>query len=345
MAAISSRLAGSGFAALRSSQTVLGSPLRCLTTTLYSLSSTLTTAHQGSHSKPSSNGRANTAIHVPGNRLHYSTTTITKPSTTTELIRDTHFLQLILKLFGGEYGGYCVDERNFMLNLTPRDRERLGVEAMPWWFAAANHRAQLEVLATLLGLKPCMMYHTAGTDPAPVYDRLVTTALQPRFEEFRLDQYGFVLRKITHDIKIESQDDWRNTWVLADTRSPQWDLVKRIFFTPSNEYHKSSATARALGYPVLEHLGGPLTTRYVYVDVVATRNLARVTGGQMSQVMGFDYWASDHPEQYEHSLQHFGMYQRRLAKFGVELELVIVSDSKAHHVKLYDSSRGVLKRL
>jgi hypothetical protein len=187
------------------------------------------------------------------------------------------------------------------------------------------------------------MYHTSGTDPATVYDRLVRTILLPRFEKFRLDQYGFVLRKITHDIKLESQDDWRNTWVFADTRSPQWDLVNRVFFTPSNQYHKSSATAHALGYPVLEHLGGPLTTRYIYVDVVATRNLARVTGGHVNQVMGFDYWATDHPEQEKHSFQHFNMYERELAKFGVELELVVISDSKVHRVKSHNMSGGVFK--
>jgi hypothetical protein len=346
MAAITHRLGTSGLAVSRSAQPGLRCPSRSLTVRRPALASTLPHQfkrnHQTSPLNPSANNGESAGIYVSNKHIQYSTKA--KIATGKQLARSDEFFRLISHFLGGECGGYCEAERNFMLSLTQQDCKKLDVEGKPWWFAAANHRTYLDILATLIGLKPCALHHTAATDPAPVFDRLVTTTLLPMFNELQLEQYGFVFRKVTHDIKLDTHDDLRNAWVLADTRSSEWELVNDIFFTSNVRYHKSSATAKALGYPVFEQLRGPLTTRYMYLDVGATRNLAQITGAQVSPVIGFDYWASDHPEQGEHSRHHFELYQGTLAKYGVELELLIISDSSEFHVESHKTLGIICKQ-
>jgi hypothetical protein len=222
------------------------------------------------------------------------------------------------------FSEYLPAERNFNLNLTPEDQQRLGSEGQSPSFAAANFGAQFEMLATLTGKKPCVLIYIQNHDLSPnprfVFDRLARSVLLPLFQKYRLDQYGYIFRKITHDVMVlETGENFCGAWILADNRSKRWKETQNIFLNPEERYHTVSAVGDALGYPVLYALPN-FDTRYVYKDMTYARELEEITREKV-EVLGLDYRASSDPEQERIIHEHFEDYRRIGAKYGREYVL------------------------
>jgi hypothetical protein len=87
----------------------------------------------------------------------------------------------------------------------------LGLENAPYWAAAIRYSTHLEVLVTLEGIKPCVLFQadTRASDAKAVFDRQVKTHVLPWFQKYRLARFGFVLQQIKHDLIIDGSDNWR----------------------------------------------------------------------------------------------------------------------------------------
>jgi hypothetical protein len=213
-------------------------------------------------------------------------------------------------------------EQSIALNLPMEDRLKLGPPSQSPSFMATNCSFQTEIWATLAGIKPCTLFYTPGVDSGqdtkPIFDRLVRTGILPDFEKCCLERYGFDLFKIPHHLHIEETDeDWHNCWVLADCRSEKWGLTKSIFLPANNQYYRIPTVGYALGYPALSASSG-YETRYIYIDMTATRELAERTGSDGGRVIGLDYLASAAKYQVQESLEDFERYRQLGKKYGRE---------------------------
>lgn len=66
---------------------------------------------------------------------------------------------------------------------------------------------------------------------------MVEANVKPLCEELRLKEHEFALEKVT-DVRVRDTFDTYTSlsgaWVLADTRSDQWEKTKGLFFPARN---------------------------------------------------------------------------------------------------------------
>jgi hypothetical protein len=213
-------------------------------------------------------------------------------------------------------------EQEFYSNLSDEDMRKFGLENRSFWAAAIRYSTCIEILATLEGIKPCVLFQTdtKASDSRPVFDKHIKTYVSPWFEQHRLAQSGFVLQRINHDLIIDGSDNWRGFWVFADTRSQNWTSVKDVFFNPKVPFQDSRAVGDALGLPILPIL--PCwDARYTYVDLTTRKKLEKEVGEEVGDLIAHDYVGSKDKVQEEEARAHFEKWREVGAKHGIELEL------------------------
>jgi hypothetical protein len=235
--------------------------------------------------------------------------------------------------------GFGWAEQSIALNLSMEDRLRLGPPNQSPSFIATNCSFQMEVLATLAGIKPCTLFYTPGVDSGqntkPIFDRLVRTGVLPAFRQYSFEGYGFDLFKIPHHLHIEETgEDWHSCWVLADCRSESWSLTKSIFLAATDQRYHIPTVGCALGYPALSALLG-YETRYIYIDMTATRELAERTGSDDGRVIGLNYIASAAKDQIQESREDFERYRQLGKKYGREYAFHYESNPCPEHYLEY----------
>jgi hypothetical protein len=222
------------------------------------------------------------------------------------------------------FDDYRRNEHEHHLNLPDKDMRTLGLENAPYWAAAIRYSTHLEVLVTLEGIKPCVLFQadTRASDAKAVFDRQVKTHVLPWFQKYHLARFGFVLQQIKHDLIIDGSDNWRGVWIFANTRSKEWALVKDVFFNPESPFQDGFAIGDALGLPILPVLPY-YEARYTYVDITARNELKNMVGGNVGDVIAHDYVGSKVNVQEEEARAHFEKWREVAANHGVELELHI----------------------
>jgi hypothetical protein len=223
-----------------------------------------------------------------------------------QLLRNQDFDTVALQVFEA----FATAERNFLLQLSATDRRKIGQEAgdRPW-FAAAHMRSHIEILMTLKGFKPCTLFAFYGDEGILVFERLVRTCLLPLMTQYRLDQYGFILQKIDHDVPTTVHSGFRNGWIFGDTRSGLWSLAEDVFLTPHPGCVRSEADiGLALGYPV-QGAGRKHTDTIWYEDATEQEALKQATGEDVCCVNGFEFWAQDEKETCDMITVHFCIAQ------------------------------------
>jgi hypothetical protein len=276
-------------------------------------------------------------------RKHYTTSIVTKTTSQTRPTSSSASLSTIVKAVDNPtiakqqqlprdsefecrvkqfLGDFTRVEQSIALNLPMEDRLRLGPPNQSSSFIATNYSFNMEILATLAGLKPCTLFHSpgrgSGQNTTPIFDRFVWTAVLPRFQQCNFDRYGFALFRVPHHIRIEETgEDWHNCWVLADCRSENWGRAKSIFLAAQDQRYRMPTVGYALGYPVLSALWG-YETRYIYVDMTATYELAERTRSNVRRVIGVEYYASPISHQMEESRENFERYRQLGQKYGRE---------------------------
>jgi hypothetical protein len=215
-------------------------------------------------------------------------------------------------------------EQAFALSFPLSDQYRRCSTNLSSSLVASNHSFHMEVSNTLNGGKPCVLFNALGVDPAnimtPIFDRLVEKQILSLFKAYGLDKYGFILCKVLHDVHVvETGENWRNSWVLADCRSKAWKTarIQSVFLASQDQHCYISEIGDALGYPVLPTMGG-YGRRYSYIDATATKELARCTGGRLGRVKGLEYLASDTMMQMQESREHFEQFCSVGRKYGRE---------------------------
>jgi hypothetical protein len=231
---------------------------------------------------------------------------VTTNHTVPQLPRNEAFDSNALQVFEA----FATAERNFLLQLSAADRRSIGQEASDsYWSAAAHMRSHIEILMTLKGFKPCTLFAFYGAEGILVFDRLVRTCLQPLMAQYQLDQYGFVLQRINHDVPTTVHSGFRNGWVFGDTRSGLWSLAEDVFLTPHPSCVRSEFdVGLALGYPVQDARRKHTDTIW-YEDATEQEALKEATGEDVCCVNGFEFWAQDEKETCDMITIHFCIAQ------------------------------------
>jgi hypothetical protein len=249
-------------------------------------------------------------------------------TTDPQLLRDKHFDTIVHQFFDS----FATAERTFLLHLSPADRHNLKVEDDPSWAPAAHFRSHIEVLMTLKGLKPCTLYAFFHDEGMLVFDRLVRTCLLPLMSHYRLEEYGFVLQKIDHDIPTTSHKGFRDGWIFGDTRSGLWSHAKDVFLTPHPDCVRSEAdVGLALGYPVRD-LGRKGTVKIWYKDATEQEELRKATGEDVCCVDAFEFWAHDERETCDMITIHIIIAMRIAMSVGRKLKVDFGHHPGAQHV-------------
>jgi hypothetical protein len=130
-------------------------------------------------------------------------------------------------------------------------------------FPLAHLRHHVEVLLTLKGVNPSAVLCKAHHDDSltNVLTGVVLKCLAPLLDAFAIESYGFRLRYLPADVLTAGPRARarRGNWVLADTLSPMWPLVRDLFFKddrPAGRRVPARLVAAALGHPV-DLRGGP----------------------------------------------------------------------------------------
>ncbi|KUI53271.1 hypothetical protein VP1G_00622 [Cytospora mali] len=152
-------------------------------------------------------------------------------------------------------------ERQYLLNLDSELSKKLrsgedGVEVLPDTYPVSHVRHYMEVLFVLKGLKPCTLFflHHHDDSAARSLTGVVVRCLAPALERFDIESYGFTLHYIATDVLTMYQHNYNGAWVLADTESSKWSLVRDVFFKAEPErVVPEQIICSALGYPVKVH--------------------------------------------------------------------------------------------
>ncbi|KAG2445691.1 hypothetical protein HXX76_000299 [Chlamydomonas incerta] len=125
-------------------------------------------------------------------------------------------------------------ELEYMASLPLPLKTLLG-DGDPAHFDADKHHMRLygSVAFVLLGVKPCaLLAHGLSREYT---QGLVEAALLPVAKDFGLASHGFVVEKIQHRLLLDFPEHpgFQGGWVLANTRHPGYDLVRRSFLTPA----------------------------------------------------------------------------------------------------------------
>jgi hypothetical protein len=217
-------------------------------------------------------------------------------------------------------------ERKFYMELPIELGRKLGLEGRPPWAGLVRYSTHFEIILALDGRKPSVLFYTdfgtpsATVDALTVFGKYVETVFLPLFREYELEKYGYIVQKIPHKIIVNGRENWVGAWVLADTRSESWDVVKQVFFDPKDAKHRISITGAALGFPVvpgLEDYG----MRYTMFNETATQELRRIYGPDVEPVFAMEYVASEDDIQIEDSHTYFDWCQAIATKHNIELTL------------------------
>lgn len=154
-------------------------------------------------------------------------------------------------------------EREYLLGLDSEMNEKVRTGAdgklidSSTTFPLAHLRHHVEVLLTLKGVNPsavlCKSHHDDSL--TNVITGVVLKCLVPLLDAFAIESYGFRLRYLPADVLTAGPRARarKGNWVLADTLSPKWPLVRDLFFKddrPAGRRVPARLVAAALGYPV-----------------------------------------------------------------------------------------------
>ncbi|KAJ8075859.1 hypothetical protein PM082_021491 [Marasmius tenuissimus] len=183
----------------------------------------------------------------------------------TPLSRDNNVYRDKMK---AAFNRFRVKERHYLLSLPKAVKRKLKPNA-PHWYFAAHVSYYCEVLFTLGGIKPCVLF-VHGADQE-FTDNLIETCLKPVLEEYNIMAYGFSLTRILHDLPTSAHKGFKNGWVLADLCNPRYPIVERVFLRPYGGRVPEVEVGNALGYPTVR--GNHLVE---YLDDTEREPLARV---------------------------------------------------------------------
>lgn len=220
------------------------------------------------------------------------------------------------------FQGYRERERGFVVDLaTSKDLRNsfFGRDADPRLrlYPACHMRFHLEMLWLLLGAKPCVMFMVNNPEQQAWATHVVLSCLVPVVEEWALEKYGFALRYIGHDVRGPSKN-YKMAWLLADTRSEEWPLIKEIYLRPNGpaKTWTEGEIGRSLGYPSAPTSSDQWETTVAYKDDTERAWLAeRFSGTEVCCVDGMDYHIPKKDE--EGFWQHYVRFGRLAALAGV----------------------------
>ncbi|KAL0568472.1 hypothetical protein V5O48_013504 [Marasmius crinis-equi] len=214
---------------------------------------------------------------------------------TTPLPRDDAYRERMKEAFAT----FRARERNYLLNLSEDVKRRLEPPYTPDWHFAASLSHYCELLFTLAGIKPCVLFYH-GRDQGMV-DQLIETCLRPVLEQFNILAYGFSLARISHDTPTQTHRGFRNGWVFVDLRHRSYPQVERVFLRPYSGRMSETEVGVALGYPTT------LGLEWVeYLDETEGEYLRRMTGApQTCCVIAMEYTCDDDPANGRRVFAHF----------------------------------------
>ncbi|KAI4860364.1 hypothetical protein F4820DRAFT_110632 [Hypoxylon rubiginosum] len=188
----------------------------------------------------------------------------------------------------------------------------------PGWYAASQLRHYFEIFLTLKGKKPCTL---AGMNAGEeLINGMVLQCLAPMMEQFELESYGFTLRYLAHDVLTEQlgHPGFKNSWIFADKQSEKWNSVEDIFLLPHpGQRNREDAIGAALGYP----LPGGETTVWL-IDETETSELQRITGEEVDEVIGMEFFCIDGNVGHRVRLHEYYAQCKQAAKdVGVQLKI------------------------
>ncbi|KAK1218422.1 hypothetical protein PQX77_018886 [Marasmius sp. AFHP31] len=246
---------------------------------------------------------------------------------TPQLPRDDTYHEVMKSAFTK----FRVAERHYLLTL-PNDL-KLHLQPSPFsptpttpvvphWYYAAHLSYHCELLFTLGGLKPCVLFAHGSSGAVQFIDDLIRTCLNPILEEFNILAYGFLLSRISHDTPTTTHGGFKNGWVLADLRNPQYPLVERVFlrhYTENGGRIPEVDVGTALGYPTVRG------THWVeYLDETEREELARVAQVQVPGiccVTAMEYTCDEDPENPQKVIAHFRQCAKLMQMVGRTLKL------------------------
>ncbi|KAK1218420.1 hypothetical protein PQX77_018884 [Marasmius sp. AFHP31] len=199
------------------------------------------------------------------------------------------------------FNKYRAKERHYLLSL-PKPTKRLLQPRpdAPHWYCAAHVSYYCEILFTLGGLKPSVLFaHGANQQ---VTDDLIETCLKPVLERYNILAYGFSLSRILHDLPTSTHKGFKNGWVLADLCNPRYPVVERVFLRPYVGGRVPEVeVGHALGYPT--HKGKYLVE---YLDDTEREQLARAAQvPDICCVTAMEYMTDGGPNNSQKVLAHF----------------------------------------
>ncbi|KAH3990816.1 hypothetical protein HBH52_001610 [Parastagonospora nodorum] len=212
-------------------------------------------------------------------------------------------------------------EQQYFLNLPIAHRRILGLDNKPSWTSLACFSTHFEIILALSNLKPSVLFwaETEGANASPVFNNYVETVVQPLFKSFGLEQYGYILQMIPNEVIVNGRENWGGAWVLADTRSAQWDVVRYVYFNANDTEHQIPITGEALGLPVLPGLSG-YEMRFTITNTTATQELSEIVQEKVQPVVALDYRGSEDRMQTEWSKKHFVRCEAVAARHNMRLK-------------------------
>tara|TARA_R110002003_G_scaffold104_3_gene8197 strand:+ start:6517 stop:7260 length:744 start_codon:yes stop_codon:yes gene_type:complete len=215
-----------------------------------------------------------------------------------------------------------LSQKDFWFHHYYLDDVRAMFRPHPRAWPTTHFRPYTEICMTLKGLKPCVLFLASQPEAPPMYEPLVVEVVEPLFEEYRLAEYGFVLQRVEHSQPMGSSRSFKGSWVLADTRSAEWDVVQRAFLDARRTTDIAVLDAsRALGYPMttpLDFDSGRVVYREDYEE-----QLFEGLDGQEHFVAAMDYRVGGSRQDYERVLKHFEEWRIAAGTVGRYLVLWI----------------------
>ncbi|KUI67466.1 hypothetical protein VM1G_03111 [Cytospora mali] len=220
-------------------------------------------------------------------------------------------------------------ERQYLLNLDSGLSKKMrsgedGEEVLPDMYPVSHVRHYMEVLFVLKGLKPCTLFflHHHDDSAARILTGVVVRCLAPALERFGIESYGFRLHYIATDILTMYQHNYKGAWVLVDTGSSKWPLVRDVFFKAEPErLVPEQIICSALGYPVKVR---PNMERQVqFKDEDEWKVLRGVLGeGKVCCVDGTEFSCSDgNPTEWQDIMHFFDKCRDVALEVGTQLQI------------------------
>ncbi|KAK7707141.1 hypothetical protein SLS64_007351 [Diaporthe eres] len=148
-------------------------------------------------------------------------------------------------------------EREFLLNLDHYSITKMhNPSDSPKCHPVAHLRYHFQVLLALKGIVPCVPFVSPKETGTDVMNAMVLRCLVPVMEQLDLESYGFRLLYIASDVLTSTIRfrGFKGSWVLADTQSAAWNLIREIFtpLPPRDPARRipEKVMCVALGFPV-----------------------------------------------------------------------------------------------